>query len=142
MKSYARTTGLSIDNSSRLVANFVAILGFTALIMLAMSQPVAAQGVLWATRAGGSGLDRAWAIAQDGLGNTFVTGFFNGTATFGLGEANETTLASGGGDDMFVAQYDSSGLLAVGQAGGWNRIAPRFGHRGRWIGKQLCDRLD
>ena len=72
---------------------------------------VTAGSLLWATQSGGPGLDRAWAIAQDGLGNSFVTGFFNGTATFGLGEANETALASGGGDDMFVAQYDASGLL-------------------------------
>jgi len=111
VKSYARTTGMSIDSFNRLVANFITILGFTASIILVMSQPVAAQELLWAKQSGGPGLDRAWAIAQDGLGNSFVTGFFNGTATFGLGEVNETTLASAGGDDMFVAQYDSSGLL-------------------------------
>ena len=50
-------------------------------------------------------------IAVDGSGNSYVTGFFNGTATFGQGQANQTTLTSAGSDDIFVAQYDSKGVL-------------------------------
>jgi hypothetical protein len=65
----------------------------------------------WAKRAGGTGLDRGAGIAVDGLGNSYVTGFINGTVMFGQGEANQTTLTSAGSDDMFVAQYDSNGAL-------------------------------
>jgi hypothetical protein len=50
------------------------------------------------------------------LGNSYVTGFFNGIthpgpATFGLGEPNQTTLISAGDRDVFVVKYDSNGLL-------------------------------
>jgi Beta-propeller repeat len=58
-------------------------------------------------------------IAIDRRGNSYVTGFFSGTATFGAGEANETELTASGGDDFFVAKYDRDGrLLWATQAGG------------------------
>ena len=71
-----------------------------------------------------------WDIGVDGNGNSYITGFFNGRAIFGLGEANETTLtstgvniqpyASGAGShDIFVAKYNAGGALVwVKQAGG------------------------
>jgi hypothetical protein len=34
-----------------------------------------------------------------------ISGFFSGTATFGPGEPNETTLTSVGGTDCFIAKY-------------------------------------
>ena len=104
MKLYARTTGLSMSSFGRLAADFVAILVFTVWTITAMSQPVAAQGLVWAKRAGGTGSDVATGIALDGAGNTYVTGLFQGTATLGLGESNETALTSAGSDDIFVAQ--------------------------------------
>ncbi|MDH3443029.1 MAG: SBBP repeat-containing protein, partial [Deltaproteobacteria bacterium] len=77
----------------------------------------------WVTRAGGTGTDGGFGIAVDGLGNSYVTGFFNGithpgTATFGLGEANETTLISAGDRDIFVAKYGSNGLLQWAKGAG------------------------
>ncbi|NIO45055.1 MAG: hypothetical protein GTN36_05900, partial [Candidatus Aenigmarchaeota archaeon] len=54
----------------------------------------------WAERAGGSNSDVGRGIAVDCCGNAYVTGFFNGTATFG-----DTTLVSEGSplsDDIFV----------------------------------------
>jgi len=43
----------------------------------------------WAVKAGGSATDRGNAISRDADGNSYVTGLFNGTATFGA-----TTLTS------------------------------------------------
>ncbi|MDY6950218.1 MAG: DUF4347 domain-containing protein [Thermodesulfobacteriota bacterium] len=60
----------------------------------------------WAKRAGGTATARGHGIAIDGSGNCLVTGRFQGTATFGAGEPNQTTLTSGDGSyDIFVAQY-------------------------------------
>ena len=93
-------------------------------------------GVLLWTKRTGVAVDRhsfngsfGWDIGVEGSGNSYVTGFFYGHAVFGLGEANETTLASAGADtspirsagsnDIFVAKYNAGGaLLWVKQAGG------------------------
>jgi hypothetical protein len=61
--------------------------------------------VVWAKRAGGSNLAEGIGIGLDGVGNSYVTGDFTGSATFGPGEANETTLTSAGSFDVFVAKY-------------------------------------
>jgi len=69
---------------------------------------------LWAKQAGGASTDRGYSIVTDSSGNSFVTGIFDGTASFG-----STTLNSSGGYDIFVAKLDSSGnWLWVKQAGG------------------------
>jgi hypothetical protein len=57
------------------------------------------------------------AMAVDAGGNTYLTGSFDGTATFG-----STNITSSGGSnrpDIFVAKYNSAGLLQwVRKAGG------------------------
>ena len=59
----------------------------------------------WAVKAGGSsGDDVGNGIAVDSSGNTYVTGSFSGTATFG-----STSLTGSGGDDIFFAKLNSSG---------------------------------
>jgi hypothetical protein len=58
----------------------------------------------WASASGGTSDDRATGISVDVLGNTYVTGFFKNTATFGT-----TTLNSFGGYDAFLAKYDAAG---------------------------------
>ena len=56
---------------------------------------------------------------MDALLNSYVTGFFADSATFGAGEVNETTLTSPGSPDIFLAKYNTDGLLLwVKQAGG------------------------
>jgi len=69
----------------------------------------------WAKNAGGTNDDRGYGIATDGSGNSIVTGYFRGTATFGT--ISLTSVSSGG--DIFIAKYDASGsALWAKQAGG------------------------
>ena len=68
----------------------------------------------WAKQAGGTSDDRGQSIATDSSGNSYVTGYFTGTATFG-----NTTLTSSGGYDIFLAKLDNNGnWLWVQRAGG------------------------
>lgn len=70
--------------------------------------------IVWAVSAGGTGPDRGLSIKSDAAGNTVVTGFFSGTATFG-----SVSLISAGNEDVFIAKYDNSGtLLWAKRAGG------------------------
>lgn len=78
-----------------------------------VSGPVAAQDLEWAKQAGGTEVDNGHGITVDGSGNSYVTGIFRGTATFGGGEANKTVLISSGWNDIFVAKYKSDGLTGL-----------------------------
>ncbi len=70
---------------------------------------------LWATKAGGTTYDEGYGIAVDTSGNSYVTGFFEGTATFG----SITLTSSGYSRDIFIAKLDSSGnWLWARKAGG------------------------
>ncbi len=66
---------------------------------------------LWVKQTGGSGGDLSGGIAVDGVGNSYVTGSFQGTAIFGAGNPVETTLISERSRGIFVAKYDSDGIL-------------------------------
>lgn len=79
-------------------------------------------GILqWIQSAGGAGNDVGLAITADNLGNVYITGYYQGTATFGA-----STILSVGNDDIFVAKYNSNGTLQwVEAAGGINTD---FGH--------------
>ena len=73
----------------------------------------------WAKRAGGADNDWSNGITTLSDNSTVLTGFFNGPATFGEGEPNETVLTSAGYDDIFIARYKPDGTLAwVKSAGG------------------------
>jgi hypothetical protein len=69
----------------------------------------------WARRAGGNSNDFGNSIAIDGLGNSYVTGYFQSTnANF-----SGTILTNAGSANVFTAKYDSSGtLLWARKAGG------------------------
>lgn len=87
----------------------------SSVLFIALSG-LAAQGQdwLWAKGVGGTSNDKANAIASDSSGNTYVAGYFEGTAIFGA-----TTLTGSGGQDIFVAKLDSGGnWLWATKAGG------------------------
>jgi gliding motility-associated-like protein len=69
---------------------------------------------LWAIQAGGAGSCRGLAIKADAAGNSYITGFYYGSATFGA-----KTITSTGSQDVFIAKYDNTGkFLWVATAGG------------------------
>ena len=70
---------------------------------------------VWATKAGGTSNDKAWYVRTLADGSAILTGFFQGTATFG----SRTLTSTGGSADIFVAKVDASGSFVwATQAGG------------------------
>jgi hypothetical protein len=61
--------------------------------------------LLWATRAGGTGMS----VALDGMGNVFVVGSFYGPSSWGTGlsQTNITSYQTSG--SMYLARYDTDG---------------------------------
>jgi hypothetical protein len=60
---------------------------------------------LWARAAGSPFTDHGNAISIDSLGNSYVTGFFQGNATFGT----MIIYSQGLNPDIFIAKYDDNG---------------------------------
>ncbi len=81
------------------------------------SPPAQTQDWLWATSAGGVGESvdtESYSMATDSNGNSYITGYFEGTANFG-----STTLISSGYEDIFIAKISANGnWLWAKQAGG------------------------
>jgi len=68
---------------------------------------------LWAVQAGGIGSCRGLAIKADAAGNSYVTGYYYGTATF-----SGQTITSVGQQDIFIAKYNTAGALVWVQSAG------------------------
>jgi gliding motility-associated-like protein len=70
---------------------------------------------LWTKVFGGAQADRGYDIAVDAIGNIYVTGYYQGTATFG----STTLTSSGSSQDIFVLKLDNTGnVLWVKSEGG------------------------
>jgi hypothetical protein len=67
----------------------------------------------WATRAGGSSSDYGFSVSAFADGSAVVTGFFDGSATFG-----STSLTGAGSLDAFVARIDHTGTWAWATSAG------------------------
>lgn len=67
----------------------------------------------WAKRMGGNDSDKARAVVSDQGSNIYLTGYYSGNANF-----SGTNLPGQGHTDIFLAKYDTTGLLQwVTQAG-------------------------
>ncbi len=95
---------ISVQGATALLAAFAALVLFAA----APSPAAAAPSYAWAIKGGGTGDD--WAIARGVSalpdGSSIITGYFNGTATFGA-----TTLTSTS-DAAFTAKVNADGSYA------------------------------
>ncbi len=63
----------------------------------------------WSQRQGGGDTDRGLALATDASGNVIVMGQFR-SSTASFGGATLTNASAGGSYDLFLAQYNSSGV--------------------------------
>lgn len=68
---------------------------------------------LWSVSAGGANSDRALSISCDNTGNSYITGYFYGTATFG-----SQSITANGAQDIFIAKYDNSGICLWAKSAG------------------------
>lgn len=67
--------------------------------------------LVWAKKAGGASGDSGYGVTTFPDDSIAVTGIFNGTATFGPGEPNQTILTEPTNQDLFVAKYNPNGTL-------------------------------
>ena len=77
----------------------------------------AAGNFLWAKAMGGTNFDSAKAVAVDGAGNVYTTGYFVGTADFDPGPATQNRT-SAGGREVFVSKLDPAGNFLWAKAMG------------------------
>jgi hypothetical protein len=62
----------------------------------------------WARNWGGDGLEEGRAVANDGNGNAYVTGWFSGAGDFDPGPGVDEHVPTGY-DDIFLIKFDSNG---------------------------------
>ncbi len=94
--------------------------GNSSDIFLAKLDP--AGNTLWARNPGGTKPDAGYRMTIDASNNVFLTAYFGGTATFG-----SYGLTSAGGDDVYVAKYDSNGNVVWATSGGGTGTEEGFG---------------
>ena len=76
----------------------------------------AAGNIIWALSAGGLGSEEAYAVKTNNAGEVILTGWFSSTSlTIG-----SYTLANAGGNDIFIAKFDSLGNVLWAQSANGN----------------------
>jgi len=89
--------------------SYVNFNSYTSLLSLGQGDMFVAQydtlgNFFWAASGGGNSADAGTAIGADLYGDIFVTGYFNGSATF-----HNNHVKSGGGNNMFIVKYSPLG---------------------------------
>lgn len=77
------------------------------LFFATVSFSISAQQLQWAKQMGGTSVDEGLAIATDAAGNTYTTGYFQGTNV----NFSPTLISSAGGRDAFIEKRDANGTL-------------------------------
>ncbi len=86
---------------------------FCAIVNVGMAQTI---DWSWAEQAGGANIEELGSFAVDAAGNSYITGYYQGSTAFG-----PYTLANRGIYDVFVAKVDVSGnIVWASRAGGTN----------------------
>src|SRR5688500_5405654 len=88
---------------------------FIAIAFNSMSQNFA-----WAKEGGSYAYDYGYGVCTDAAGNVYVAGKFEGDQTDGSGNAyfGNITVYCQGNHDMFVAKYNSAGVIQWVRTGG------------------------
>jgi hypothetical protein len=68
---------------------------------------------VWATQSTGTFQNQGYSIAIDNSGNSYITGYFTNTTTFGT-----HSVTSNGSRDIFVAKYDNNGVAQWAHSAG------------------------
>ncbi|MCH8555509.1 MAG: SBBP repeat-containing protein, partial [Schleiferiaceae bacterium] len=97
---------------------------FYCIALVFSTSLVFSQTLEWAQQFGGTGNNIGNAVAVDGAGNVYVTGFFRETIDFDPGPGT-FNLTSAGNNDVYITKLDPMGNLL------W---AKRFGGAGNDIG--------
>ncbi len=96
---------------------------FAGCCLITGSMTANAQDLKWVKGIGGAGTDYSNAVALDGAGNIYVTGYFSQTADFNPGGSGGT-LTVAGSTDIFLAKYAPNGdYLWAKSMGGSNSEA-------------------
>ena len=115
-----RSIAVDGSGSSYLTGDFVGSSTFGATTLTAtggrdifVAKLNSSGAFVWASSAGGSWGSYGQSIAVDSKGDSYITGYYIGTATFG-----STTLTDKGQGDIFVAKLNSGGTFAWAAAAG------------------------
>ncbi len=84
----------------------ILLAGCTLLSLSSISQI----DMIWANSFGNTGFDYSRSVANDPNGNTLILGDFEGTVDMDF-SSGTTDLVSNGGMDIYLAKYDSDGVL-------------------------------
>lgn len=87
----------------------ITLQGFGGLLNLFIVKFDSSGNALWGKSAEGL----ANSLSADAAGNTYITGLFNNTITFG-----DIILTSTGGNDIFIVKYDSNGNVIWAKSAG------------------------
>src|ERR1700721_1732228 len=81
------------------------VLPFIAIVLFMEGSVRISGQSYWMQRGGSTGADEGYSISTDGSNNTYTTGYFTGTASFGA-----YSVTASGVSDIFVAKTNSSGV--------------------------------
>ena len=101
-----------VEGNTNITGSFESFMNFnfyTSLLSLGKGDMFVAQydsfgNFVWTASGGGNGADAGTAIGADLYGDVFVTGYFNGSATF-----HNNHVKSTGGNNMFIIKYSPLG---------------------------------